>query len=105
MPLFYENENTPLGALTVGDLKRLIEEILSTNTSSVLSEKKGSSPTELVYGIRGIERLFNVSHRTAQTYKNTFLKPAVSQNGRKIVIDRDLALKLFAEHEEKGGAR
>ena len=105
MPLFYENENTPLGALTVGDLKRLIEEILSTNTGSILSGKKGNSPTDLVYGIRGIEQLFHVSHKTAQAYKDTFLKPAVCQNGRKIVVDRDLALKLFAEHEEKGGAR
>lgn len=34
----------------------------------------------------------------AQRYKDTFLKPAVRQNGRKIVIDVAKALELFDEH-------
>ena len=95
----------PLYSLTVEEFVELLDERFNkaaeTNTDGGLKP----SCSNLVYGIRGIERLFNVSHRTAQTYKNSFLKPAVSQNGRKIVVDRDLALKLFAEHEEKGGAR
>ncbi|RGU34490.1 DUF3853 family protein, partial [Alistipes indistinctus] len=43
-------------------------------------------------------KLFGVSHATAQRYKDTFLKPAVRQNGRKIVVDVAKALELFDEH-------
>ena len=53
-----------------------------------------------VYGLKGIEELFHVSHKTAQKYKDTFLQPAVSQNGRVIVTDAELALQLFNENNE-----
>jgi hypothetical protein len=53
-----------------------------------------------VYGLKGIRRLFNVSHATAQRYKDTFLKPAVRQNGRKIVVDAAKALELFNEYNK-----
>lgn len=48
-----------------------------------------------VYGLRGIRDLFNVSHPTAQKYKNTFLAPAVMQRGRKIIIDVAKAMELY----------
>ena len=48
-----------------------------------------------VYGIRGIQELFNVSHPTAQKYKDGIIKDAVFQSGRKIVVDVDKALELF----------
>lgn len=51
-----------------------------------------------VYGLRGIRDLFNVSHVTAQKYKDTFLKPAVMQRGRKIVVDADMAIELYDQH-------
>ena len=46
-------------------------------------------------------QLFKVSHTTAQRYKNTFLKPAIRQNGRKIVVDVAKAHELFGEYERK----
>ena len=52
-----------------------------------------------VYGLRGIQDLFDVSRTMAQEYKNTFLQPAVVQRGRKIMIDRDKAIELFKEHK------
>lgn len=85
------DDTTPIAALTVGQLKQLIQE----QTASTQTRQESSTPQHFVYGIRGIERLFNVSHKTAQDYKNTFLKPAVMQCGRKIVVDADLALQLF----------
>lgn len=100
MPVFYEN--TPLGSLTVGDLKHLVEEFISTAASSLHKEEKTATSANLVYGLRGIQELFGCSHKTAQAYKDGFLKSAVRQNGRKIVVDRDLALELFAAHEEGG---
>lgn len=54
--------------------------------------------TRYVYGLRGISDLFNVSHTTAQQYKNSFLAPAVSQRGRKIIVNADMALQLYHDH-------
>ena len=48
-----------------------------------------------VYGIKGIQELFSVSHATAQKYKDGILKEAVYQSGRKIVVDVEKALELF----------
>ena len=45
-------------------------------------------------------QLFNVSNMTAQRYKRTIIKDAVSQNGRKIVVDAEKALELFAASME-----
>lgn len=50
-----------------------------------------------VYGLKGIQELFNVSHPTAQRYKDGIIKEAVSQSGRKIVVDADRAMELFNE--------
>lgn len=63
--------------------------------------KDETNPNEVVYGIRGIMGLFNVSINTAQRYKATFLKEAVSQRGRKIITNVALAKKLFNETNNK----
>lgn len=54
---------------------------------------------EYVYGIRGISELFHVSLTTANEYKKTILKDAVSQRGRKIITDVAMARKLFSDHK------
>lgn len=56
---------------------------------------QSEQPKRFVYGLRGISELFKVSHTTAQKYKNTFLQPAITQRGRKIIVDVDAALQLF----------
>lgn len=53
---------------------------------------------QCVFGLDGICKLFNVARSTAHYYKTTFLKPAIIQHGKKLVIDRNMALRLFAEH-------
>jgi len=82
-------------------VKRAVEEALITGEQDT-SKTKEFTHERYVFGLRGIRELFNVSHATAQRYKDTILKPAVKQYGRKIVVDREFALKLF---EEKGGLR
>lgn len=57
-------------------------------------------PNEVVYGMRGIRDLFNISHKTAWIYKNTFLKPAITQRGRKIITNVALARKLFNDNKQ-----
>lgn len=85
-------DNTPIVMLTVGQLKELIrKEIAQVEVKSEsINEKK------YAYGLRGIREEFNVSHSTAQKYKDGILKDAVLQNGRKIILDIEKARELFA---------
>ena len=82
--------NTPIALLTVGQLIELLNTEKKPETVTISENSK-----RLVYGLRGIKNLFNVSHSTAQKYKDTILKDAVMQQGRKIVVDADKALELF----------
>ena len=86
--------STPIYALTVGQFKELISACVSEKESTSIAQ---AISKEEVYGLRGIRNLFNVSEATAQRYKNTFLAPAVSQNGRKLVIDVEKARELFKQ--------
>ena len=88
----------PLYTLTVGEFFQMMGEYLHNNAGGVTgnTEDEAYKPTgRLVYGLAGLEELFNVSHKTAQYYKDHVIQEAVRQNGRKIVTDMDLALKLF----------
>lgn len=95
------NENTRLIDLTVGQLQDLIYEtvnrsIAKVNTNITSNEKK------LVYGIDGIAELFGCSRTKAFSIKNSgVIDKAVSQIGRKIVVDADLALKLIGKKKWK----
>lgn len=55
----------------------------------------------LVYGLRGIMDLFGVKKNTAQNYKNTWLKPAVHQVGKKIIVNVPEALELFMKESSR----
>ncbi len=93
----YIDDTTPIAALTVADLKTLIlsiKEDKPVNTTSPANKR-------YVYGLQGIQELFNCSHATAQQYKNTFLQDAIIQNGRKIIVDVEHALQLFAQKNEQ----
>lgn len=88
---------TPIAALTVSQFVELLGKDRSP-------EPAPAQPTDhthdRVYGLKGIRQLFGVSHATAQRYKDTFLKPAVKQNGRVIVTDVAKALELFDEYNK-----
>lgn len=87
------NESTIVASLTVGQLVELVTSLISVQEDEV----KMQTSAHYVYGLRGIQDLLHCSHTQAQRYKDGLLKPAVMQNGRKIVVDADMALKLFAE--------
>lgn len=93
------DETTPIAALTVGDLKELLRE-LGIHTKTESARPASGGPRRYVYGLKGIQSLFGCSHLTAQRYKDTFLKPAVMQQGRKIVIDVEAAVELFKTHKD-----
>lgn len=86
--------NTPLVMLTVAQF----EELLNKNTKEK-QEIAAHSPKRYVYGLKGICELFNCAHSTAQRLKDEVIMEAVSQNGRKIVVDAELAIKLFKERK------
>lgn len=94
------NENQ-IVVLTSGRLKDFAAEIIRQLGVRPAEESAPTQKKEYVYGLRGIRQLFGVSHCTAQQYKNTFLQPAISQRGRKIIVDVNMARNLFAEHNSK----
>lgn len=101
-----KDNDTFIVQLTVGELIEILKEafpILEQNPTLVDKKPEIVHPFNgrLVYGIRGIESLFNISHKTAQQWKDTWLAPAVMQCGRKIVIDADYAMKLFGSRDKK----
>lgn len=93
-------KETPIAMLTVGQLQEILglsEKHLVIPKSEVNNERR------YTYGLRGISQLFNVSHVTAQRYKDTIIADACFQQGRKIVVDVDKAMELFQIQRKKGG--
>ena len=70
-------------------------ELLNEQKQPQKESKVEPTQKRYVYGLRGVKELFHCSHATAQKLKDGVLKPAVKQNGRKIIIDADLAIELF----------
>jgi hypothetical protein len=62
------------------------------------------TPKNYVYGIKGIAKIFDCSISTAKRFKSSeWIQPAITQRGRKIITDVDLALKLAGP--KTGGRR
>ena len=89
-------ESTLIATLTVGDLRQLFREFQSEKIKEVVRPHGRTG-----HGLHSIECEFGVSHKTAQAYKDGILAPAVSQRGRKIVVDLDYARELFNESKGK----
>jgi hypothetical protein len=88
------NDNTPIAMLTVGQLKEVLNlEVKEEVITKDFTDKK------YVYGLKGIREIFKVSHATAQKYKDSFLKNAISQQGRKIIVDVEKAYELFHQDQ------
>ena len=95
------DSSRPVSELTVGELFDLLEKHFGIAAKRGRKDSVPQAPAQrMLYGIKGLEDFFHVSHRTAQKYKDTFLKPIVNQNGRVIVIPADEALRLFNENKE-----
>lgn len=84
--------------LTVGQLRQ----ILRSEGVSTTKKENATPKTEkkYVYGIAGIARLFNCSPVTANRIKQSGkIDKAVTQVGRKIIVDAELALELAGKKE------
>ena len=92
-----KDENKPLWQLTVSELKLIIAQLIEDKFALKECEKK---PTTRVYGINGLAQLLHCSRTTANQIKKTgIIDEAITQVGRKIVIDAEMAIKLL----NKGG--
>lgn len=111
-----KTDNTFVVQLTVGQLTEILKNkfpILSQTipNSEVMKEIPKGKPEKdgptfsgrILYGIAGIEDFFGVSHKTAWGWKEGWMKPAVKQRGRKIMVDADYAMILFEKtsHAER----
>jgi len=86
-------------------LWQLTGEEFLTLQNAELVEKDSEEPTEnkYVYGIAGLAQLFNCSIPTANRIKASGkIDKAITQIGRKIIVDAKLALELA---REKHGGR
>ena len=55
---------------------------------------------EYLFGLKGIETEFGVSHKCAQAWKNSWLAPAIEQTGKVILCDKAMAHELFKQRKE-----
>ena len=96
MENFQITDSTPVAMLTVGQQKELFKgwfkELLGDQIKTTPEDKPSK---RYVYGIAGISSLFNVSYATAFKLKSGVLKPAILQQGRKILVDANMAIELF----------
>lgn len=88
-----ENDRV-MATLTVGEYKEVIGQVIDKRL------KKKEEEHEFGFGLECIEKRYHVTKGTAQTYKNTFLKQAIMQHGRKIRVDLTLADKLYAHRND-----
>ncbi|MRJ11377.1 DUF3853 family protein [Ornithobacterium rhinotracheale] len=82
---------TPITDLSVGELIDIINQKKVTPTPPKIEKK-------YVYGLKGLADLLGCSRAHASNIKQSgILNSAITQNGRKIIVDAELALKLFKE--------
>ena len=100
----FELKQKPLWQMTGDDLLSLMRHEWEEETTAEESlAAKQAERRHYVYGIRGIAEIFNCSLPTANRIKKSGrIDKAITQVGRKIVIDAELALEL-AGHKKFGG--
>lgn len=84
------NPDTRIIDLTVGELMELLGKQTTVTVDHTPKDKR------FVYGIAGIAQLFNCSITTANRIKKSGkINKAISQCGRMITVDANLALELI----------
>lgn len=100
-------KNKPLFQATLGDLVEVMKEqlgFISEKGKDGRGNTNPSSEKRYVYGLFGISKLFGCSQATAQRIKSSgVIDAAISQNGKIIVVDADLALDLLRVSNKNGG--
>ena len=86
--------NIPVCKMDGKDLVYLIKGVLSEQIKQPPSESQ-KEEKHFVYGVMGIAQLFGCSKSTAARIKNSgVINDAITQVGRKIIVDADKAFTL-----------
>ena len=96
---------TPVCMMTGEQLAFLVTNLplLNKQGNKASSDEEAAKPRRLVYGIKGIADTFGCSIPTANRIKRSgVIDDAITQVGRKIVVDADLALELAASAKKRG---
>ena len=94
---------TPVCMMTGEQLAMLLSTLKLRVGTTTENKTEITPPKHLAYGIRGIADTFGCSIPTANRIKKSgVIDDAISQTGRKIVVDVDKALALAKE--KKPGA-
>ena len=96
---------TPVCMMTGEQLAFLVTNLplLNKQGDNASSDTEPAKPRRLVYGIKGIADTFGCSIPTANRIKRSgIIDDAITQVGRKIVVDADLALELAANAKKQG---
>lgn len=90
---------TPICKMDGEELAFLISSITSNQQAQALLTQKPKEEHN-VYGIAGIAQIFGCSIPTASRIKKSgIINDAITQVGRKIVVNADKALKLASKHK------
>ena len=85
--------NRPIWQLTVGEFTELIQQTIQPSKVEIPQQ---NAVRKYVYGISGIAEIFGCSKTTAGIIKKSGkIDKAISQVGRKITVDVELALELY----------
>ena len=96
-----ELKQKPLWQMT-GDEFLFLQQ--NTGQKEIQSSPLVDNSKKYVYGLKGLKTLFNCSIATANRIKASGrIDKAISQVGRKVIIDADLALELASR--KNGGRR
>ncbi len=97
--------STPIWQLTVGEFIELVDKSVSASMgrmSDSVREAEHPSCPKYVYGLDGLAKLLGISKSKAYNVKRSgVIDGAIRQNGRSIIADAELAVKLFGESNRK----
>lgn len=92
------NGNTPVWQLSVADLI----DLFNNQSSKKEDDSQEKQKKQYLYGIAGIAQLFNCSTTTANRIKKSgVIDKAITQIGKKIIVDAELALQLIENQKER----
>jgi hypothetical protein len=90
------SKETPIWQLTIGELMDVMKEELVPKPVVIQPDRK------YVYGLAGIADLFKCSRTTASAIKASGrIDKAITQVGRKIIVDAEMALDLAGKRKFK----
>ncbi len=92
----------PLYSLTVGEFEQYITAVVHKAMGDYEVGTKGLQNKRVVYGLTGLAELLACSISTAGRIKQSgILNEAITQIGKKIVVDVDKALDLYKLSKQK----